>query len=88
MFTAVAPAERRVSARRGWAGEIDGLLEHSAKGVCAVVAQEGLSQTRLGLAVPDRTGPLILFIGTGSPQGAATLYSPNRGGAQLPSSIR
>jgi hypothetical protein len=88
MFTAVAPAERRVSARRGRAGEIEGLFEHSARGLCAVAAQEGLIQTRFELAVLDHTGPLILFIGTGIPQGAAALYSPNCGGAQLPSSIR
>jgi hypothetical protein len=29
-LAAAAPAERRVSARRGWAGENDGLFEHPA----------------------------------------------------------
>jgi len=29
-LAAALPAERRVSARRGWAGEISGLFEHPA----------------------------------------------------------
>jgi hypothetical protein len=29
-LAAAAPVERRVSARRGWAGEKDGLFEHPA----------------------------------------------------------